>query len=69
MRSPLDEEHYGLDKVKRTIEFLVVRQLKKDPKGSILCLWVPGCWKDLRWQVDPKTMAAHSFAFFGRDAR
>src|SRR5260370_38855267 len=33
----LNEDHYGLDKVKeRILEFLAVRQLVKKPKGSIL---------------------------------
>ncbi len=38
----LDEDHYGLDKVKeRILEFLSVRQLKKDSKGPILCFAGP----------------------------
>lgn len=38
----LDEDHYGLEKVKqRILEFLAVRQLKKDNKGPILCLVGP----------------------------
>ena len=35
----LNEDHYGLEKIKeRILEFLAVRQLVKNPKGSILCL-------------------------------
>jgi ATP-dependent Lon protease len=38
----LDEDHYGLAKVKdRIIEFLAVRQLVKKQKGPILCLVGP----------------------------
>src|SRR5687768_2960842 len=39
VRKVLDEDHYGLDKVKkRIVEYLAVRKLKKDKKGPILCL-------------------------------
>src|SRR5204863_34861 len=38
----LNEDHYGLDKVKdRILELLAVRQLVKKPKGSILCFVGP----------------------------
>ncbi|OLD57206.1 MAG: endopeptidase La [Acidobacteria bacterium 13_1_40CM_2_64_6] len=38
----LNEDHYGLEKVKeRILEFLAVRQLVKRPKGSILCFVGP----------------------------
>lgn len=41
-RGILDEDHYGLEKVKdRIIEFLAVRRLKQDAKGPILCLAGP----------------------------
>ena len=42
VRNVLDEDHYGLDKVKkRIVEYLAVRKLKKDKKGPILCLLGP----------------------------
>jgi ATP-dependent Lon protease len=43
----LTEDHYGLEKIKeRILEYLAVRQLVKNPKGSILCfLGPPGVGK------------------------
>ena len=42
VRKVLDEDHYGLEKVKkRILEYLAVRKLKKDKKGPILCLHRP----------------------------
>jgi ATP-dependent Lon protease len=38
----LNEDHYGLEKVKdRILEYLAVRQLVKNPRGSILCFVGP----------------------------
>ncbi len=38
----LNEDHYGLEKIKeRILEFLAVRALVKNPKGSILCFVGP----------------------------
>src|SRR5450631_1415502 len=38
----LETDHYGLEKIKeRILEFLAVRQLVKNPKGSILCFVGP----------------------------
>jgi len=43
----LNEDHYGLAKIKeRILEFLAVRQLVKNPKGTILCFaGAPGVGK------------------------
>ena len=41
-RGVLDEDHYDLEKIKdRILEYLAVRQLKKDTKGPILCFVGP----------------------------
>jgi ATP-dependent Lon protease len=41
-RGVLDEDHYDLEKIKdRILEYLAVRQLKRDPKGPILCFVGP----------------------------
>ena len=41
-RKILDEDHYNLEKVKkRMLEYLAVRKLKPDAKGSILCFVGP----------------------------
>jgi len=38
----LEQDHYGLEKIKeRILEFLAVRRLAKNPKGSILCFVGP----------------------------
>ena len=43
----LNEDHHGLEKIKeRILEFLAVRQLVKNPKGTILCfVGAPGVGK------------------------
>ena len=41
-RKKLDDDHFGLDKVKeRILEYLAVRQLSPDVKGGLLCLVGP----------------------------
>ncbi len=41
-RQVLESDHYGLDKIKeRILEFLSVRRLVQNPKGSILCFVGP----------------------------
>ncbi|MCK6555581.1 endopeptidase La [Candidatus Binatia bacterium] len=41
-RGILDEDHYDLEKIKdRILEFLAVRQLKRDSRGPILCFVGP----------------------------
>ena len=47
VRKVLDEDHSGLEKVKkRIVEYLAVRKLKKDKKGPILCpIGPPGVGK------------------------
>jgi len=47
-RKILNEDHYGLEKIKdRILEFLAVRQLVKNPKGSFSALSDLQAWQDL----------------------
>lgn len=57
-RAHLDEDHYGLEKIKkRILEFLAVRKLKQDMHGPILCFaGPPGVGKTSLGQSIARTM-------------
>lgn len=61
----LESEHYGLEKVKeRIIEFLAVRNLRKDVKGSIICLvGPPGVGKTSIAKSIAKTLGRSFYRF------
>lgn len=61
----LDKDHYGLDDVKeRIIEYLAVRKLKKDTKGSIICLvGPPGVGKTSIGRSIARSMGRDFFRF------
>lgn len=54
----LDEDHYGLERVKkRVLEYMAVRKLKADTRGSILCfVGPPGVGKTSLGQSIARTM-------------
>ena len=64
-RKVLDADHFGLEKVKeRIIEFLAVRKLKADPKGSIICLvGPPGVGKTSVGKSIAQTLGRNFFRF------
>ena len=64
-REVLDADHFGLEKVKeRIIEFLAVRKLKSDPKGSIICLvGPPGVGKTSVGKSIAQTLGRNFFRF------
>ncbi len=64
-REILDADHFGLEKVKeRILEFLAVRKLKQDPKGSILCfVGPPGVGKTSVGKSIAKTLGRKFYRF------
>ncbi len=64
-KAVLDHDHYGLEDVKkRIIEYLAVRKLKKDNKGSILLLvGPPGVGKTSVGHSIAKAMNKHFYRF------
>jgi ATP-dependent Lon protease len=67
----LSEDHYGLEKIKeRILEYLAVRQLVKNPKGTILCfVGAPASEKPRSVNQSPTRRAENSSPFFGRRSR
>jgi ATP-dependent Lon protease len=68
----LDEDHYGLERVKeRIVEALAVRKLKEKPKGSILCLvGPPGVGENFSRTINrPRVKSKIRASFIGRLAR
>jgi len=61
----LENDHYGLNDVKdRIVEYLAVRKLKKDSKGSILCLvGPPGVGKTSVGRSIARAMGKQFFRF------
>ena len=59
----LDEDHYGLEKVKeRIMEHLAVLKLKSDMKSPILCLYGPsGSWKNFTWKIDCQSFGSELY--------
>jgi ATP-dependent Lon protease len=52
-RRILDEDHFGLETIKRRIiEFLAVRKLNPEGHSPILCFVGPRCRQDLTGSID-----------------
>ena len=63
----LDQDHYGLEKIKeRIIEHLAVLKLKDNIAPDYLFTWTSRCWENISWEIYCRCIKSKVYSCFFR---